>query len=250
MDNIQLGIHYLSYEDVTSHHYLHENIYSDMYKNYYWCNDFSAKYYIAQAKAGFIAVTDYYEEKELLLPEIQFSYALLDFKNLHISKKVKKLLDTKKLQLEISQNLNEVYKGINKLHKNNWLTPKYLNTLKTTQDLDNNFQVISAFIREDGEVVAGEIGYIIGRTYTSLSGFSSRDKKYQNYGTAQLVLLSKYLEKNNFAFWNLGQSYMTYKLTLGARVYERQIFLKRWIKETVTNDTLNFNRRILSYDKA
>jgi hypothetical protein len=193
MNNTQLGIHQLSYDDLTDHKILHEFIYPDMFKNYYWSDDFSAKYYIAKAKAGFIAITDYYEEEELLLPEIQF---------------------------------------INKLHRHNWLTPKYLNTLKASQGVDENFKVISALIRDEEEVVAGEIGYMIGKTYTSLSGFSKREKEYHNYGTTQLVLLALYLQKNGFAFWNLGQSYMPYKLMLGAKIFEREDFLKRWYVES------------------
>jgi len=232
MNNTQLGIHHLSYDDITNHKILHEFIYPDMFKNYYWSDDFSAEYYIAKAKAGFIAVTDYYEEEELLLPEIQFSYALLDFDDLHISTKARKLLQKRNLQLEVSQNLDEVVEGINRLHQNNWLTPKYLDTLKASQGLDENFKVISAFIRDEDEVVAGEIGYMIGKTYTSLSGFSKREKEYRNYGTAQLILLALYLQENGFAFWNLGQSYMPYKLMLGAKIVEREDFLKRWYVET------------------
>jgi Leu/Phe-tRNA-protein transferase len=228
MENIQLGIHNLSYADVTSPDILINIIYPNIYKNYYWSDDFSAKYYIAQAKAGFIAVTDQYEDEELLLPEIQFSYALLDFKDLHISRKVNKILDQKDLKLEISQDLDEVVGHINASHKNCWLTPRYLEMIKATQDLDDNFELISVGIRDNGTLVAAEIGYIIGKTYTSLSGFSSREKKYKNYGTTQLILLAQHLEKSGFSFWNLGQSYMIYKLALGAKIYERQDFLKRW----------------------
>jgi len=235
MNNTQLGIHHLSYDDLTDQHILHAFIYPDMFKNYYWSADFSAKYYIAKAKAGFIAVTDYYEEEEFLLPEIQFSYALLDFDDLHISTKVKKLLHKRNLQLEVSQNLDEVVEGINKLHRHNWLTPKYLNTLKATQGVDENFKVTSALIRDEREVVAGEIGYMIGKTYTSLSGFSKREKEYHNYGTAQLVLLAQHLQANGFSFWNLGQCYMPYKLMLGAKIFEREAFLKRWYMETNQN---------------
>ena len=228
MENIQLGIHNLSYVDVTSPNILINIIYPNMYKNYYWSDDFSAKYYIAQAKAGFIAVTDYYEDEELLLPEIQFSYALLDFKDLHISRKVNKLLNDKDLKLQISHDLDEVVERINASHKNCWLTPRYLEMIKATHGLDNNFELISVAIKDENILVAGEIGYVIGKTYTSLSGFSSREKRYCNYGTTQLVLLAQHLEENGFKFWNLGQSYMTYKLSLGAKVYERQAFLKRW----------------------
>jgi len=116
MNDTQLGIHHLSYDDLTDPQILHDFIYPNMFKNYYWSDDFSAAYYIAKAKAGFIAVTDYYEEEELLLPEIQFRYALLDFDDLHISTKVKKLLQTKNLQLEVSQNLDEVACPVSTYH--------------------------------------------------------------------------------------------------------------------------------------
>ena len=165
---------------------------------------------------------------------LQASLLLLDFDDLHISKKVKKLLQKKNLHLEISQNLTEVVKGIEQHHKNNWLTPKYLEMLQATQGLDENFTMISALIRDKEEVVAGEIGYMIGKTYTSLSGFSKREKAYRNYGTAQLVLLANYLQHSGFSFWNLGQSYMPYKLMLGAKIYEREQFLERWYKESIS----------------
>ena len=233
MNNIQLGIHPLHFEMVCNLPYLQNYIYSDMYKNYYWSEDFSPEYYIAQAKAGFIAVTDFYEEKELLLPEIQFSYALLDFENLHISKKVRKLIKQRKLTLHIDENFSEVALHIGLYHKKSWLTPRYMRMLKATQNLDKNFKLITATIKaEDDTLLAGEIGYIIGKTYTSLSGFSSLEKRYRNYGTAQLVLLALSLKKHGFSFWNLGQPYMDYKISLGAKVYERKAFLKRWFKST------------------
>lgn len=230
MESIQLGIHHLPYSFVSNQKLLEKYIYPDMYKNYYWSDDFSAEYYIAQAKAGFIAVTDFFEEKELLLPEIQFSYALLDFNELHISQKVKKLLKYQKPELHIDEELDEVAQAIALTHKDNWLTPRYLTMLKETRGKDKHFKVISAYIRENGKLVSGEIGYSIGQTYTSLSGFTRRERCYNNYGTTQLVLLAHYLKKEGFAFWNLGQPYMDYKLALGAKIYERSDFLERWFE--------------------
>ena len=232
MDTVQLGIYHLPYDLLIDRELLEENIYSDMRKNYYWSEDFTPVYYIAQAKAGFIAVTDYFEEDELLLPEIQFAYTLLDFKDLHISRKVQKLLKRKALSIEIGTELDAVAQAIELTHRNNWLTPRYLKMLKETEGKDENFKVISITLREEEKLIAGEIGYIIGRTYTSLSGFSRREKSYNNYGTAQMVLLAQYLETEGFAFWNLGQPYMDYKFALGAKVYERPEFLKRWFEAT------------------
>ena len=232
METMQLGIYPLPYPLLLHRKLLDAHIYSDMRKNYYWSDDFSPAYYIAQAKAGFIAITDTYEERELLLPEIQFSYALLDFSDLHISRKVKKLLNEKSLQLIKSDTLERVAHAIGTTHKNSWLTPRYLAMLNATKGADENFHVTSFFIEEKGKAVAGEIGYSIGDTYTSLSGFTCRERSYNHYGTAQLVLLANYLEQQGYAFWNLGQPYMEYKFALGAKVYERSDFLKRWFHET------------------
>ena len=222
------SIDYISYADVVSSSTLETYVYPNMYKNYYWSDDFSAENYVALARAGFISVTEKYKDEEFLIPEIQYKYALLDFKNLHISKKVQKLLNQKTFTLEFSSDLDELFLAINALHKSSWLTPQYLNMLKETQKLESSFKVQSVLLKENGKTVAGEIGYVIGKTYTSLSGFSNREKEYRNYGTAQLVLLAKYLEESGFDFWNLGHPFMDYKLALGAKIYEREDFLLRW----------------------
>jgi len=228
MSDIQFGIHPLSYSQVTDPLFLMQTIYPNMRKNYYWSDDFSPEFYIAQAKAGFIAVTDTFEGRELLLPEIQFSYALLHFENLHISTKVQKLLRRENLTLTLSTHIDAVAQNIRQYHRGCWLTQNYVDILYAAHALDDNFQVIAAYIEKDDNIIAGEIGYLIGNTYTSLSGFSSREKKYRNYGTAQLVLLARYLHENHIAFWNLGQSYMPYKFHLGAKQYDRSSFLKLW----------------------
>jgi Leu/Phe-tRNA-protein transferase len=227
MQKIQLGIYPLTYSDLKDPLKL-ASIYANTQANYYWSEDYSPHYYIAQAKAGFIAVTDTYQNQELLLPEIQFAYALLDFKDLHISKKVSKLIKSKKLQITIDKNIEEIQEYIEKYHKNNWLSKRYANVLTQCNNIEDNFEVITAYIEYNNELIAGEIGYIIGKKYTSLSGFSSKEKRFRNFGTAQMVLLAQYLQQNGFDFWNLGHPYMDYKLALGAKIYTRNDFLKRW----------------------
>ena len=226
----QISIDYLSYDALRDKEHIKRVIYPDMQRNYYWSDDFSPEYYIAQAKAGFIAVSELNCDELVILPEIQYSYALLDFKDLHISKKVKKVLKNRKLELVISEELEDVYYKLSEFHKRNWLRREYLDVLHAVNRADDGCQVVSVVLKEEGRTIAGEIGYIIGKTYTSLSGFSSKEKYYRNYGTVQIVLLVKYLEDNGFAFLNLGQPYMDYKLALGAKIYPRDIFLKRWLE--------------------
>ena len=77
-------------------------------------------------------------------------------------------------------------------------------------------------------LLAGEIGYSIGKVYTSLSGFNVRSDAA--VGTVQLVLLGRWLEQRGYAFWSLGHCYspeMDYKRRLGHRVLPRHAFLDR-----------------------
>ena len=193
------------------------------------------EFYIELARAGFISTTYDTEDGLILLPELQYNYAILDFKNLHISKKVKKLMDESSYEFSINSRFNEVLEKFSSQHKYNWLKEDYVELLKNlhvSSDEKRGFKIISIELvcKTSNELIAGEVGYIIEKTYTSLSGFSSREKKYANYGTLQLVLLSKYLENNGFEFWNLGHPHMEYKQRLGCVKHSRIEFLKRWDK--------------------
>ena len=108
---VDYPIEYLEYENFFDEE-LMNYIYSNTNKNYYWTDDMSAEFYIAQAKAGFIAVTMEHEDRVILAPEIQKSYAVLHFKDLHISRKVKKLIKKKNLSIEIGTEFAEVYHKI------------------------------------------------------------------------------------------------------------------------------------------
>ena len=85
-------VYYISYEDIQNQDILFNDIYSKLETNYYISDDFSKDFYIYLAYLGFISTSITLQDKFYLLPEIQFEYAVLEFKDLHISKKVKKLL--------------------------------------------------------------------------------------------------------------------------------------------------------------
>ena len=211
-----------------------------MTNSYYWSDDWSEEFYIELAKAGFISTTHETKDGLILLPELQTDYAISDFDNLHISHKVKKLMDESNYTLKINSRFNEVVEKFSTHHKYNWLKGKYAQLIKNlyiNNDAREDFKIISFELvaKESDELIAGELGYIIADTYTSLSGFSSKEKKYANYGTLQLVLLAKYLQKNGFEFWNFGHPHMEYKKRLGCQTYSRSDFLKRWNRATQTS---------------
>lgn len=230
-------IYYLKNEDILNEDILYNYIYPNMNSNYYWSDNFSEEFYINAANAGFITVSNFFDNKLLLLPEMQFEYALLDFNDLHISKKVKKLIKKDGFKLSINKKLKTLLNHIELYHENSWLTNKYLDLIIKLKEFHHNtidFEILSVELtcKKTNNLIAGELGYRIGTTYTSLTGFHNQENIYNNCGTLQLVLFAQYLQENNFSFWNLGHALMPYKLNLGAKVYSREDFLKKWIVQT------------------
>ena len=223
-------IYYLKLNDILDKETLNF-IYMNEDSNYYFSDDFSSKFYTQLARCGFISTSIIEENKQYLLPEMQFEYAVLDFENLNISKSVQKLIDNSNYKFNINTRFNEVLEKLDNYHDNNWLSGQYKQTiLNIYNEPSNLIEIISVeLLNENDDLIAGEVGYIIGKTYTSLTGFSSKEKEYKNWGKLQMVLLAKFLENENFDFWNLGHPYMDYKFDLGALKYSRIDFLKRWL---------------------
>ena len=215
-----------------------EYIYHNMQENYYVSYDFSPQFYVELCKKGFIATSCLDTKSEqILLPEMQFEYAILHFEDLHISQKVKKLL--KKANYTFTQNrcFEEVLNALETYHPQNWLWGKYRQMLLTLKEQTfENFELQSFEVcdAQSNQLIAGEIGYCIGKTYTSLSGFCTKENAYNNWGKLQLVLLGQYLQTQKYDFWNLGHACLPYKIDLGAKVYPRNEFLNLWQKSTQT----------------
>lgn len=219
--------------------YFEEVISKDINNEYYWTNDWNADLYVKLAILGFISTSHDTKEGLILLPELQLQYGILDFKNLHISKKVQKLVQSNDAKLCFNTRFDEILTQFSKQHKYNWLKNEYIELMQELflkkNELDN-FKITSIALidKKTDALIAGEIGYVIGKTYTSLSGFSSKEKKYTNYGTLQLVLLAKHLQSKEFSFWNLGHPHMQYKKHLGSITHSRKEFLSRWKEATKT----------------
>ncbi len=204
-----------------------------MEENYYWSDDLSNEFYIKAAQCGFITTSMYKDNQFFLLPEIQFDYAVMDFKNIKVPKKVSKLLKEDNHLFTINEKFDEVLEKIKDYHKDSWINDEYIKILKKIKKdnhHDKNFKLISVEIseKESNLLISGEIGYQVGSIYTSLSGFMKKEKKYNNWGKLQLVLLNSYLQENGYSFWNLGHPQLLYKLDLGATIYTREEFIKRW----------------------
>jgi len=229
---------YLIDAQVLAHDELMEYICNNMQENYYVSYDFSPQFYVELCKKGFIATSCMdIKNQQILLPEMQFEYAVLHFEHLHIAQKVKKLL--KEVNYSFTQNtrFEEVLNALETYHSQNWLWGKYREMLLALKKQHNeNFELHSFEVCDvqNNQLIAGEIGYSIGKSYTSLSGFCTKEKAYNNWGKLQLVLLAQYLQTQKYDFWNLGHACLPYKIDLGAKVYPRNEFLNLWQKSTQT----------------
>lgn len=234
MDDEKKPIPYLSLDHILDEDFLSSRIYRSMDREYYWSDHWDRGFYIAQARAGFIAVAmDHEQLGPILLPEMQTAYAVLDWENLHVSRKVKKLLNRSaaepgRYELTFCDDPGEVIRSVRKqFGAESWLTDDY-ESLIYQLSASRSFQFHTIELREKGVLTAGELGYTCGRVYTSLTGFSSRKKEHNNHGNLQMVLLANRLKKSDYAFWNMGHPYMDYKFAIGAKVLARDVFLKKW----------------------
>mmetsp|Transcript_69493 Transcript_69493/g.192323 ORF Transcript_69493/g.192323 Transcript_69493/m.192323 type:complete len:409 (-) Transcript_69493:120-1346(-) len=201
---------------------------------------------------GFFTITSERRGKVEPLPELQPFYGVLTWQNFEASRHVRKALarlrrDGWRYRLADCVDPQRTWRLLNDYHckKNgtNWLTLRYLAMcLQASRDASINFRLHCIELYEDGVVtanasgerelfqrkpLAGEIGFSIGRVYTSLSGWTE-DQSSDKLGFAQLVLLGRWLRQRGYAFWSLGHCYspeMEYKHELGHRVYPRADFL-------------------------
>jgi Leu/Phe-tRNA-protein transferase len=80
---------------------------------------------------------------------------------------------------------------------------------------------VSFALYRGGELKAGEIGVVMGRVYTSYTGYSEEN----NAGTVQIILMAQWLERTGFAFLDFGMP-LDYKTALGAKDISPQYFVE------------------------
>ncbi|MBW2497003.1 MAG: GNAT family N-acetyltransferase [Deltaproteobacteria bacterium] len=226
--------------DLLDETFLHERVYPDLESTYYWTRSWDPDFYVALARAGFISISHEHPTfGTLLLPEIQNAYAVLDWDDLHVSRKLRKLLrsgrlEPEGLELRIVGPCDRVIERLIAYHGDaTWLTPPYralLSQLPTGECTNFALHGVELWSTRHDELVAGELGYSIGSTYTSLSGFCTRgDRERRHLGTLQMVWLACVLREGGYAFWNMGHPGLAYKEALGARTLPRSRFLERWL---------------------
>lgn len=215
---------------------------ADADRRYYWHGDWDPAFYAAQARAGCIAISADRGDRRFLLPELQTAYAVLDWENLHVGRSLRRLfrsgaLEAMGVELRFNPDPGPAMDGLEAVWgERSWLVKEYramIEALAIEPRSGLRPWGVELWARSaDGSgphLAAGELGYTIGGTYTSLSGFLRRERReWRGLGSVQLRLLAERLRDSGFAFWNLGHPHMQYKLDLGARILPRKEFLGRW----------------------
>jgi Leu/Phe-tRNA-protein transferase len=132
------------------------------------------------------------------------------------------LRDAKRYSLGINIDFDATLAGCVSAHGDDWLSAELCAAFRTLarERQGRRIKMLSAELYADGELVAGEIGYLIGSAYASLSGYTLRS----GAGTVQLYALAALLARKGLRLWDLGMP-LEYKLRLGASVEPREQFL-------------------------
>ena len=163
-------------------------------------------------------------EKDLLLPKLHHERCLLDPGSVRVTKTARR--DARRYQISVNNAFNDVLMACVSKHGDDWLVSDLVAVMKLLHEQRASRRVafISVELWEAGDggprLVAGEIGYVIGACYASLSGYTS----VSGAGTVQLAALGRLLAKSGIRVWDLGME-IAYKRELGARVFERETFL-------------------------
>lgn len=221
-------------------------LYPDLGLEWFVSLEWDAGLYRRAARAGFISIScDLSGEVRCLCPQLQTEYALLDWTARHIPGRLLRQARNPAMQavfdsacLVLSGQPAAVVAGIQQRYGELWLCAEYAELLeRLASEDDGNFRLVACELRasQEGRLLAGELGYLIGGTYTCLSGFIAEEKSSKvSWGTVQILCLSELLRQRGYSFMNMGQSQPAYKQALGATVLSRLEFLERWLPAVAT----------------
>jgi Leu/Phe-tRNA-protein transferase len=213
------------------------------YEDYWISCVFDPIYFAHIMYHGFLPIACQEAGAVYALPKLHIERCVLDPKILHIPKSVRK--KAKYYTLTFNKAFDSVVKGCHDQHGEDWLYPDVVRVFRALLSgilvFENQVRVISVELWKGDQLVAGELGYVSGAVYTSLTGFVSPEAS--GAGTVQLYALGSYLHARGFQLWDLGMS-MDYKLKMGARDIPRVEFLKkihalRSSKVSFRNDKIN-----------
>ena len=147
----------------------------------------------------------------ILLPKLHLIRSALFFPELHVKKSIRRFLP--RYELRIDTDFDLILDKCVQTHGSDWLTQPLVAILKSLRKRnDIRTKPVSFALYREGKLKAGEIGVVMGRVYTSYSGYYEE----ANAGTVQMILMTKWLEATGFDFLDFGMP-LDYKTALGAQ---------------------------------
>ena len=173
--------------------------------------DFTPEFIARLMQAGFLVMSvQLSNDNFILLPKLHLVRSALFFDRLHVKRSIKRRLS--RYELRFDSDFDRILDRCLEVHGEDWLTPPLVHAIRTIRKHRLcGLKPTSFGLYRDGKLVAGEFGIQLGRVYTSYSGYYDES----NAGTVQLILATRYLQQNGFAFFDLGMP-MEYKNDLGA----------------------------------
>ena len=156
----------------------------------------------------------------ILLPKLHLVRSALLYPDLHIKKSIRRFLS--RYELRIDTDFDFILDKCVQIHGSSWLTPPLVEIIKNLRNQsDSRIKPVSFAVYRDGELKAGEVGVVIGRIYTSYTGYYEED----NAGTVQMIKMAQWLDKTGFDFLDLGMP-LDYKTALGAKDLSPRRFME------------------------
>jgi Leu/Phe-tRNA-protein transferase len=162
--------------------------------------------------------------RAFLVPKLHLERCLLDPMLVSVTRTARR--ESARYSLSLNSAFREVAQACVQTHGDDWLVPELVDAFCELHDCRAARRIGFVSVElwkacgKDQELVAGELGYVIGKAYASLTGFS----RASGAGTVQLAALGRALADAGVSVWDLGMP-IEYKQRLGGRVLPRARFM-------------------------
>jgi len=213
---------------------------------FFWSFSFDTPFIVKLMKLGFLPMSLRVKDENgkpvhIFTPKLHLARCTLSASQLHIGKTPRRR--SRGAILTINNNFTYIMKQCIGTHGDDWITAPLQDFFIELNNPKNHVHTLSIELWRDGTITAGEIGYMWGDIYTSLSGFTSRNGD----GMVQMLSLGAVLFKSGIPMWDLGMP-VDYKYTLGAKDISRKQF-NNLVKEHATKPTtFTENHQNATYD--
>uniref|UniRef100_A0A6B2LGP7 Leucyl/phenylalanyl-tRNA--protein transferase n=1 Tax=Arcella intermedia TaxID=1963864 RepID=A0A6B2LGP7_9EUKA len=161
--------------------------------------------------------------KEIYAMAVKLSQVecILKYPDLHMEKRSKQR--AKQFTVSVNQDFVQVVEKCVKVKGENWLCAPLRRSFIEIHRNPHLYgpKLISFEVWEGDNLVAGELGHVIGKIYTSLTGFYERT----GTGTIQLCATGQLLHEAGIEIWDFEMSH-PYKLAIGAKEIPRETWIQ------------------------